>query len=71
MNGGASDGFIVLDLADLGLAALLLVINAGLSIGLRLALERQLLIAALRMCVQLGLVGLVLKALFALDSSLA
>ncbi len=70
MNGGAGNGFIVLDLVDLGLAALLIVVNAGLSIRLRLSLERQLLIAALRMCVQLGLVGLVLKALFALVSPL-
>jgi putative ABC transport system permease protein len=60
--------YITLDYLDLGLAALLLVLNAGLSIWLRLALERQLLIAAVRMCVQLGLMGLVLKTLFELVS---
>ncbi len=60
--------YISLDFVDLGLAALLLVLNGALSIWLRLAMERQLLIAALRMCVQLGLMGLVLKALFALVS---
>ena len=57
--------YITLDYLDLGLAALLLVLNGALSIWLRLKLERQLLIAALRMCVQLGLMGLVLKTLFA------
>ena len=60
--------YITLDYLDLGLAALLLVLNGALSIWLRLGLERQLLIAALRMCVQLGLMGLVLKALFAVVS---
>ena len=60
--------YITLDYLDLGLAALLLVLNGALSIWLRLGLERQLLIAALRMCVQLGLMGLVLKTLFAVVS---
>ena len=60
--------YITLDYLDLGLAALLLVLNGALSIWLRLGLERQLLIASLRMCVQLGLMGLVLKALFAVVS---
>jgi putative ABC transport system permease protein len=63
-----TETYISLDYVDLGLAALLLVLNGALSIWLRLAMERQLLIAALRMCVQLGLMGLVLKALFALVS---
>ena len=64
----ATATYIALDYLDLALAALLLVANGGLSIWLRLALERQFLIAAARMCVQLGLMGLVLKALFALVS---
>ena len=42
-----------------------MLINAGLSLRLSLGLERRFLIAALRMAVQLTLVGLVLKALFA------
>ncbi len=50
---------------DLALAASLLVINAALSILLELGLARRLLIAALRMTVQLALVGLVLTTLFA------
>ena len=57
--------FVELTYWDIALAALLLTVNAGLSIWLRLGMERQLAIAAIRMVVQLTLVGLVLKALFA------
>jgi len=60
--------YIALDWTDLILAALLVVLNGVLSIGLSLRIERQFLIAAVRMCVQLGLMGLVLKTLFALVS---
>jgi putative ABC transport system permease protein len=62
--------YIQLELIDLALAALLVVLNAGLSIALQLGLERQLLVATLRMIVQLLLVGLVLTTLFALVSPL-
>lgn len=62
--------FVTLSYWDLALAALLMIINAGLAIGLRLGLARSLLIAAVRMVVQLSLIGLVLKALFALASPL-
>lgn len=56
---------ISLDLADLALAALLLVLNGALSLLLQLGLGRSLLIAAVRMVAQLGLMGLVLEYLFA------
>ena len=56
--------FTPLDYGDLGLAATLIVLNAVLFIWLRLRLERQLVIATLRMLVQLSLLGLVLKILF-------
>jgi len=59
---------IALDYWDLALAALLLLVNAGLSIWLQLGLARDTLIAALRMAIQLGLMGLVLKVLFSLVS---
>jgi len=49
---------------DVGISALLLIINALLSIALRLGLAKQMIIAATRMVIQLLLVGLVLKALF-------
>jgi len=60
--------YISLEISDLALAALLLVINAGLSLSLQLGLERALIIATLRMVVQLALVGLILTKLFALAS---
>jgi putative ABC transport system permease protein len=53
---------------ELVLAAVLLLLNAGLSLLLQLGLARQVLIAAARMTVQLLLVGLVLKAVFAVQS---
>ena len=59
---------IALDYWDLALAALLLAVNAGLSIWLQLGLARDTLIAALRMVVQLVLIGFVLKVLFGLVS---
>ncbi|UCH76098.1 MAG: iron export ABC transporter permease subunit FetB [Rhodospirillales bacterium] len=59
---------IALDYLDLALAATLLLVNAGLSIWLQLGLARDTLIAAARMVVQLGLMGLVLKVLFTLVS---
>jgi putative ABC transport system permease protein len=60
--------FIALDYWDVALAASLLIVNGGLSIAFRLGLERRLAVAALRMVVQLTLVGLVLKALFTASS---
>lgn len=53
---------------DLAVAGLLLLVNGGLSVAMQLRLERPLAIAALRMLVQLSLVGLVLRQLFALQS---
>jgi len=62
--------YIELGLLDLALAATLVVINGALSLVLELRIERQLLIATLRMIVQLALVGLVLTTLFSLVSPL-
>ncbi len=53
-----------LNLADLGLASLLLLINVILSWSFRLHLERSIGLAAMRMVVQLGAVGLILKLVF-------
>jgi len=53
---------------DVALAASLIAVNAGISIAMRLGLEQRMIIAATRMVVQLSLVGLVLKALFAAAS---
>ena len=62
--------FISLSALDIGIAALLLAINAVFSIMLRLGLARQMVIAAIRMVIQLLLLGLVLKVLFDLASPL-
>ena len=60
--------FIELTYWDLALASLLLLISGAMTVVLRLGLGRQLAVAAVRMVVQLTLVGLVLKTLFALVS---
>lgn len=56
--------YIALNYVDLVMASVLLLLAGGLSVGLRLGLERALGIAALRTVVQLTLIGLVLKILF-------
>ncbi len=56
--------YIVISNVQLALAALLLLINIGLSVVLRLGLGRDLLVGAVRMTVQLALVGLVLEWVF-------
>jgi putative ABC transport system permease protein len=56
--------YIELRYLDLAIPALLILLNGGLSLWLRLGLERQLLISAFRMVVQLILVGYVLLFLF-------
>jgi len=55
---------ITLTLADLVIAALLVVLLALLSMHLKTGISRQLVIAALRTAIQLSLIGLVLKVLF-------
>ena len=55
---------IDLSFAALGFASLLILINAGLSVMLNLGIGKQLLIASLRMVIQLFIVGWVLTALF-------
>lgn len=62
--------YIRLDYWDLGLAALLLLAVAALSLVLQLGIERRLLVAAVRCALQLALVGLVLTRLFELVSPL-
>jgi putative ABC transport system permease protein len=59
---------ILLSPGDVAIAAVLIVLDATLSLALRLGLHRQLCWAALRMVVQLVLVGYVLRTVFALAS---
>jgi len=61
-------GYVVLEARDVALAALFLVMNGALSIWLQLGLARAMAVAAARMVVQLLLVGLILKAVFAAGS---
>lgn len=62
--------YIAINNNQLALSALLIVVNLALSVALRLGLARSLLIAALRMVVQLLLVGFVLEWLFTQDNAL-
>jgi putative ABC transport system permease protein len=55
---------ITLSPVDLGVAALLVVALSGLSLHMRLGVERQLLTSAMRTIIQLLLIGVVLKVLF-------
>jgi putative ABC transport system permease protein len=62
--------YIALSYWDLALASVLILIDAGLSIIFGLKIHRSLLVAAIRMAVQLTLVGLVLTVLLSLVSPL-
>jgi putative ABC transport system permease protein len=59
---------IALSPLQVGLAAGLMLVVAGVSVGLRLGVERQLLWASIRTVTQLTLVGLVLDWIFAVNT---
>ena len=59
---------IILTTGDLVLASLLIVAGAAMSVAMSLNIHRTLLWTAIRMVVQLMLVGLALRAVFALSS---
>ncbi|MCP4895367.1 MAG: iron export ABC transporter permease subunit FetB [bacterium] len=63
MNGGV----IELGPTQLGIATLLVVAAGGVSVLLRLQVERRLAVAAVRSVIQLGLIGFVLEEIFALS----
>lgn len=60
-----------LDALDLGMAALLILANAFVSLMLGLGLGRRLLVAALRAVVQLALLGMLLDWVFSVEGPLA
>ena len=62
--------YITLNYWELVAASVFVFIDAGLSVLFKLNLHRSLLVAAIRMVVQLALVGLVLTTLFSLVSPL-
>ncbi len=56
---------VALSLWDLALASSLVMVHAGLSLALQLGLGRQIVLAVIRMVIQLALLGVVLEVLFA------
>lgn len=66
MDGPAA--YLPLDWGDLALGSLLVLANAGLSLAFDLGLHKRLVLAGLRMVLQLLLMGLVLTTLFRLLS---
>lgn len=63
-----SGDYVELGAGELALSALLLLVNVGLSYVLRLKLGMRLVVAAVRMVVQLLIIGQVLRWVFALDN---
>src|SRR5436190_16161731 len=62
-----SDKYVELSYWQVSLAALLILINGGISLALRLGLGRQLTIASVRMTIQLLITGIVLQSVFSLQ----
>jgi putative ABC transport system permease protein len=62
--------YIALSYWELAAASVFVFMNAALSLIFRLRVHRSLLVAAIRMAVQLALVGLVLTTLFSVVSPL-
>jgi len=65
-----NSSYIQIGYGQVALASLFILINIGLSFGLRLGLEQSLGLAALRMIVQLLLVGYILQWVFSLSNPL-
>ena len=63
-------GYIELTTTDLLISTMLVVIAGGISVALRLGLVKSLAIAAVRCVAQLGMIGLILKYIFTLQSPL-
>lgn len=59
--------YLELTYVDVGLAALLILVNGAISVALRLGMERPLLVASVRTVLQLLLVGFVLQWVFGVD----
>jgi putative ABC transport system permease protein len=64
------DTYLQISFFQLALASLLVIVNLGLSVWLRLGLTRSLLVASVRMTVQLLLIGFGLEFIFALNEPL-
>ena len=57
--------YVSLEIFDLAAAALLILINGAISVLFSLGIARSLVLASIRMCVQLSAVGFVLRYIFA------
>ena len=60
--------YIELTYLDLVFASLLIFVHGAVSLAFKLGMGNQLIISAARMCVQLGLIGFVLRFIFAQNS---
>lgn len=60
--------YLTLSLTDLAIAATLILLNGAISVAFSLGIARSLLISSVRMGVQLGAIGFVLKFIFAQSS---
>lgn len=60
--------YIALSYWDIAFASVLILINGAVSLAFRLGIARRLVVAAVRMCIQLSLIGYVLKFVFAQGS---
>ncbi len=67
MTTNPADAYLQIGYGQLALASMAIVANLGLSIGLKLGLTRNFLVAAIRMTLQLLLLGFALETIFALD----
>ena len=63
-----TESYVELSYVQVAIAASLILLNGAISLLLRLKLERQLVVASLRMTVQLLLIGVVLQWVFALNA---
>jgi len=63
-----SDGYLALSYWQVSLAASLVLLNGGISLLLRLDLGRQMIVAAVRMTIQLLLIGIILHWVFVFES---
>ncbi len=62
--------YVPIELSGLALASVLLILSGAISLWYRLGLERSIAVAAVRMVVQLAVIGLVLKFIFEVDAPL-
>ena len=68
MTTSPTDAYLQIGYGQLALASVTIVVNLGLSIGLKIGLARNLVVATVRMTLQLLLLGFALETIFSLNS---